>query len=638
MERGVRMKLRRHYLELHHKLAKTDESEHLAVLLEELAAALDCTQRNMNLLLKRMVDHGWIVWEPRRGRGNRSRLRFLVSREEIALQMAQMLVERHDLRGAIAQLEESGVSETGKAQFNSWLYSNFGHQSELRDDKKIDTLRFPYGQPIYTLDPAFSDYANEAHLISQLFDGLVRINGSTQTIVPHLAHAWEVDERGCEWTFYLRKGVLFHHGKEMTAEDVAFTLNRVRNVETRSLYRWAYELIEQVNVVDPTTVQVRLMQRNELFLPFLATSRAFIVPADAYADHGQRHQRHPIGTGPFKFVRNSGQVCELEAFPYYFQGRAHLDKVEIWSIPDLYERESLDLFQMMHNVRLPEHHNETWNEVKQQGTTCKFVTLNLSKKGPLASKQARQAVCEAIDCNKIIQALAGDVIVPSSGFVRAATGAVTGAARQQSALPLQAGGDQATERKTALDDHQASSLNHEDTSLYPWTDPLDHADASLPGAIIEQPLELCTIEQYEADARLVAQVCEEAGIRVNITLLPLEQFKGSRRLQADMLLFAVMLDNDAELRLYDLYLSFRDRLYPAMKSRVDSLLQQLTREQSPQRRWELLGQLELLLVEQHAIVFLYQKHLKTAFHPSINGIALDSLNWVQFKDIWIKSI
>jgi len=78
----------------------------------------------------------------------------------------------------------------------------------------------------------------------------------------------------------------------------------------------------------------------------------------------------------------------------------------------------------------------------------------------------------------------------------------------------------------------------------------------------------------------------------------------------------------------------RHHLSPELTVWLDLCLADLLKEPSGPRRMAMLEELENVLKEHDAIVFLYQKYLKTAFHPSVKGISLDSLGWVQFKDIW----
>src|SRR5690606_30979577 len=87
-----------------------------------------------------------------------------------------------------------------------------------------------------------------------------------------------------------------------------------------------------------------------------------------------------------------------------------------------------------------------------------------------------------------------------------------------------------------------------------------------------EALHLCTIPHYESDARCVQQLCRQAGVNIELTLLTPEQFRSSQRLEADILLFALVLDNDAELRLIDLYRSMQLHLLPSIRTQLDASL------------------------------------------------------------------
>jgi SgrR family transcriptional regulator len=589
----IALKMAHHYIRLREHLPRHTAAEEVVITLDELADILDCTHRNVVLILKRMSALGWLVWSPKRGRGNKSTLTFLMRSEDMLLDIARDLVEKKDLLGALEYINRPSLPKLCREQFNEWLYGYFGYRAEVKDHKKIDLLRFPLSQPFYTLDPAFINYASESHLVNQLFDSLVRHRALTESIEPHLAHAWEVDSKRKIWTFFLRKGVMFHHGQEMNAEDVKFSLDRLRQTNTRSLYRWAHTQIKQIDAVDATTVRIVLHEPNALFLHFLSTSRAAIVPHNYGGVSAERFALAPNGTGPFKLINNNGTVCVLEAFQPYFQGRAHLDQVEIWTIPAMYDlkhNKSLESFQIIHNFRLPDHAEEaTWNHVRR-GEICKFITLNLLKAGPLKNAALRKALCSAIVRNIDINGhTASDTIYATNGFW-----------------------------------DKADKTNEVDVKL---------AEAGYRGEV----LELCTIPQYEADALIIQQACQLAGVELQIILLPLEQFQGERRLHSDIILFAVMLDNDAELRLIDLYKSMQLHVSPDIRLQMEQSIAMILQEPDLNNRRRQFIALERLLKAANAIQFLYRKELHTVYHPSVKGISLDSLGWVEFKNIWFRA-
>jgi SgrR family transcriptional regulator len=594
------MKIRKHYLTLRRSFPHVHEESPIETTLEELAAHLDCTHRNMVLLLKRMQQEQWLTWLPKKGRSNRSTLIFNRRKDDILLEEAKELVAKQDLRSALELLQTSEHASPLREQFQDWLSDQFGFRSEVQGLRRTDILRFPLTQTIHALDPVAIHYAGESHLVNQLFDGLVRMDAKGDQIIPHLAHAWDTDASRMIWTFYLRKGVQFHHGREMLASDVKYSLERLQRLAPRGLYSWAYAGIISISTPDDTTIRIQLAERNELFLGFLTTNRASLVPADACEASGGLMGRTPVGTGPFRLIGHDQGIWILEAFPAYFQGRGFLDRVEVWTLP---EKEQSDLsnkrqsFQVMHNVRISDMDAQHWLQVRQSGLTTKFMTVNELKDGPLRNPHMREALHLALDRIYLLEQLSGDVIEAANSFFQES--------QQNTDVP------------------------------YP---------ANVMGPILKQLLtsagyhgeilKLATIPQYEQDALLLQKMYALSGIAFEIMLIPAEEFKGELRMTADLLLFAVMLDEHRELRLYDMYKSMRQHAAPEVQTMLDDSLQHLRSESDPKRRMALLEQLESQLKQRHSLLFLYRKHLKTAYHPSIRGISLDSLGWVRFRDIW----
>jgi ABC-type transport system substrate-binding protein len=120
---------------------------------------------------------------------------------------------------------------------------------------------------VATLDPAIGyDWQNWS-MIKSLFDGLMDYVPGTTELRPGLAESYEISEDGLTYTFKLRPGVKFHNGREMTAEDVKYSLDRVTNPATQSpgagLLRRSPGFdaagdgrLSGVTVVDPLTVKI----------------------------------------------------------------------------------------------------------------------------------------------------------------------------------------------------------------------------------------------------------------------------------------------------------------------------------------------------------------------------------------------
>ncbi|WP_340008505.1 ABC transporter substrate-binding protein [Paenibacillus sp. FSL K6-0276] len=388
------MKLHNQYLKLHSQFGGATE---ISVTMDELALTFGCTHRNAMHIVNKMMQLEWVQWTPKRGRGSRSLLQFLVPSEEIALQSMMQAISRKDVHKAIEGIKTHASSSSLQDTLQGWLLTYFGHHSEIRSDKQIDTLRLPITQQLHTFDPLHMNLLAESFVSSHVFDGLVRRSGERDKIAPSLAHAWEVDESRTIWTFFLRKEVLFHHGKVLTAKDVVYSFGRLMRTSKRTLYSYIFKEIQWVTALNPSTVQITLKQPNELFLPFLCTSRAAIVPRDLEGMDEPSFGRRPDGTGPFKVVEMNEDTCVLEVFPYYFQGRAHLDRVEILYVPWDTEAGSSDTGSAFHVIQNPSSTNSSsWSRIHSESYIRKFVTCNTQKKGPLSDPLLRAKIVSCL--------------------------------------------------------------------------------------------------------------------------------------------------------------------------------------------------------------------------------------------------
>ena len=132
-------------------------------------------------------------------------------------------------------------------------------------------------------------------------EGLIKID-RTGKMVPWLAERWYTTDSK-NYTFFLRKGVRFHNGREMKAADVKFALDRAVNPETKHPYRTQYDAIQDVIVKDDYTVTVTLKKVDATFLYTMARQGSVIYPREAV----DTLKSQPMGTGPFTVARVGAQ-------------------------------------------------------------------------------------------------------------------------------------------------------------------------------------------------------------------------------------------------------------------------------------------------------------------------------------------
>ena len=129
------------------------------------------------------------------------------------------------------------------------------------------------------------------NIYEHIYEGLVQWNEDESEIVPKLAESWEISDDGLVYTFKIRQGVKFHNGREMTAEDVKASLDRMRDPDSGSLVSATFNLVEAVEVPDDQTVQITLSAPSAVFLINL-TERNPIVPPEAF----DQLETEPVGT------------------------------------------------------------------------------------------------------------------------------------------------------------------------------------------------------------------------------------------------------------------------------------------------------------------------------------------------------
>lgn len=174
------------------------------------------------------------------------------------------------------------------------------------------TLRVALEPPV-RLDPAFASADAEIAVLNAVYDYLVDI-GADNAIEPRLATDWTVSEDGLTYTFTLAEGVAFHDGSPLTAEDVVWTFNRLRDPELELPTADLYANISAVEATAERKVTFSLEERNPFFLYDLSDNHAVILKADT-ADADTTFN----GTGPFVVESyNAGNRMALTANPDYF--------------------------------------------------------------------------------------------------------------------------------------------------------------------------------------------------------------------------------------------------------------------------------------------------------------------------------
>ena len=171
-------------------------------------------------------------------------------------------------------------------------------------------------------------------ILYALHDALVRpLPG--QRMGPSLAESWKESADGITYEFRLRRGLKFHNGDPITAEDVKFSYERYRGAGAQELQAH----VRQVEIVDPLTIRFVLKEPWPDFMTFYgttATAAGLVVPKRYLTEVGEDgFRKHPIGAGPYRFVSHApGIELVLEANPAYWRHAPHVKRLVMKSVTE----------------------------------------------------------------------------------------------------------------------------------------------------------------------------------------------------------------------------------------------------------------------------------------------------------------
>jgi peptide/nickel transport system substrate-binding protein len=257
------------------------------------------------------------------------------------------------------------------------------------------------------LDPRIGTDGQSEHIDELLFDGLVARDANFH-FTPALAASWEQPDP-LTLIFHLRPGVRFHDGRRLTARDVAWTVNSIRTNQVISPKAAAYASVDMVEARNAQTVVFHLKHADNFLLTNLSTGAFGIVPEGS----GRNFWRHPVGTGPFRFVsQRIDQDVVVERNPLSWSGAPKIERVRFAVVPDAIT-ESLELEKGSGDVAINSLPMDSLPVLAARpnlaiedtpGTQVQYLNFNLLDP-VLKDARVRQAIACSIDRKQIIQTL-----------------------------------------------------------------------------------------------------------------------------------------------------------------------------------------------------------------------------------------
>ena len=184
-------------------------------------------------------------------------------------------------------------------------------------------------------DPIKGSQGNQYNFLGPMFDSFMRINKQGDPSSEGVVERWDVASDGLSWTLYLRKGLKFHNGEDLKADDVKFSIERYMKMD--AMYNTLRVPIQRIEQVDDYTVRLYTNGQRPFIADTLATgNQALVMPKDYIERQGIEYfERHPVGSGPFKFARYvPGDLVEYEALNTHWRQVPAFKKLTIMLIPE----------------------------------------------------------------------------------------------------------------------------------------------------------------------------------------------------------------------------------------------------------------------------------------------------------------
>jgi peptide/nickel transport system substrate-binding protein len=291
-----------------------------------------------------------------------------------------------------------------------------GEQEEEEEEEEESryggTLRVTMGADTNTLDPAYFTSSMDYAYGQACYDNLIW-RAHDLTLNPMLATSWEPNDDATVWTFELREGVTFHHGKVFNADDVVFTIERLLDPDVGSVAAASLASITEVTKIDDYTVQFETDSPNAFLPEAFCITQSRILPSDI---DPARFDTEEFGTGPFTIAEFlPGERAVFERYPDYWMKDAdgnslpYLDEVIFYYMPEPETRAeaiktgSVDVYYELDHVSVDAVEATTGASVSQVASGKIINFAMIVTEPPFDNKLVRQAVQAAMDRETILQ-------------------------------------------------------------------------------------------------------------------------------------------------------------------------------------------------------------------------------------------
>lgn len=507
-------------------------------------------------------------------------------------------------------------------------------------ENKLQTLHLGNVAEPRDLDPHIAVAYTDYNILIALFEGLTVIDEASSQAAPGMAEKWEISPDGLVYTFHLRADAVWSDGDPVTAEDFAFSIQRILEPKLASEYSYMLYAVAGaedynlgkltdfskvgVQVIDPRTLRLTLTKPTPYFLTVIAHQSWFPVHKVNLAKYGDPLRRSTGWTRPGNLVGNGAFTLEewvpdqhiiVKKNPRYWGAAANrLDRVVFYPIANPAVEESNFRTGKMHVTfdvlpdRIDTYRREHPEEIRVDPVLeSVFLRFNVTKP-PFNDKRVRQALARAIDREAICSSVLRNSKFPAYNLTPPKTAGYTAEAK----IPT----DFEAARRLLADAGYPAGKGFPKIELQMNSDPANLAVAE------------------------AVQQMWRKELNIELTLVQLEfrvYLDNQHTLSYEVSRSRWVGDYDDPSTFTDLFLSTSGNNDTGWKnSEYDRLLELATRELEPAKRFEFLQKAEALLLEEAPVAPVYFGTRTFLINPRVKGWVPSLLGIHRYQTVWLE--
>jgi peptide/nickel transport system substrate-binding protein len=478
------------------------------------------------------------------------------------------------------------------------------------DAQRGGTLRVGFSGSADTFDPHHNVQLDSIWINSMMYSRLIRIDNEME-LQPDMATSWDSSDDGLEWTFELVDNAMFHNGRQCTAEDWVYSINRLRDPDEATAFVQDIEMIEEVEAVSDTELVINL---NSVYadLPILCGMYWFrVIPEEAVESIASE----PVGSGPYQLQSHSpDERTVLERFD------------------DYYNSEEEGFLDEIHYIKIEE---ETTRLTGLTGDTIDFVNEVSPASLPMIQDVPDMVIEEIVTGS--YQPVVMDVTETpfDDVLVRQALKLVVDRSEYLQAV-LQGVGTEGNDQPV------------------PPVDPM-YADIPIPERDVDQARELLAEAGYEdgleielhytagrvglqESALSMQEMAQEAGITIELVNHPNDSYWSDIWLNRPFYLSNWTPRPMADQALSVAYLSGASWNEAKWSNEeFDEIVREARSVLDDDERFELYTRAQEILAEDGGVIIPYFMSVTGAWKGSVQGYTMHPLRWVEFHRVWIDN-